>query len=192
MKNLQANNENLSDEELLEEYRRLPESDVIGTLFNRYVHLVYGLCLKYLKSRADAQDAVMSIFESITEKLKTHEVKYFKSWLYSVAKNQCLMYLRSARGREVINGEFMEMEVVMHPIDEQDGNPLDGDLQALEDCMKKLRQDQQTCVRLFFLQQKSYQEIVNCTTFSLSKVKSYIQNGKRNLKICLEKKHVKG
>lgn len=178
----------LSDEDLLLRYQSTHEGQWMGALYHRYLHLVYGLCLKYLKSRDDAQDAVMNIYESITEKLKRHEVQHFKSWLYMVAKNHCLMQLRRQKPQENVNGAFMENEPVLHPIMEEDY--LDKNLAALEECMQLLREDQQVCVRLFYLEQKSYEEVSQQTTFALKKVKSYIQNGKRNLKICLEQKHV--
>lgn len=192
LKIFSENRDEPDDEELLDQYRKFPASQVIAVLYKRYMHLVYGLCLKYLKSREDAQDAVMNIFETITEKLKTHKVEYFKSWLYMVAKNHCLMELRKRDGTERINGRFMENELVVHPMveDTREVIDIDDDLNALERCIEELRPDQQLCVKLFYLQQKSYREIVEKTAFKLTKVKSYIQNGKRNLKICLEKNHV--
>lgn len=185
----EVNTEEYSDEELLKRYHETSGPEVIGILYKRYLHLVYGLCLKYLKSREDAQDAVMNIFESLTEKLKHHKVTYFKSWLYMVSKNHCLMELRKSEKIKLINGSYMENEVIMHPTGEKDS--IDSDLEALERCLQELRTDQQQCVRLFYLEKKSYQEIVDLQSIKLTKVKSYIQNGKRNLKICLEKHHVK-
>lgn len=176
-----------SDELLLERYRKSGGQEVIGVLFERYMHLVYGLCLKYLKDREDAQDAVMVIFESLSEKLHSHEVRYFKSWLYMVSKNHCLQELRKVRPIENINGSLMEMEYSMHPIEE--GPDIDDDLNALEKCLQQLREDQQLCVRLFYLQELSYGQVSKRTSFSLKKVKSYIQNGRRNLKNCLKKQH---
>lgn len=180
--------EDLTDEELLVQYRKRNSMHVIGILYNRYTHLVYGLCLKYLKSREDAQDAVMSIFELLPEKLKKHEVKFFKSWLYIVATNHCLILLRKRAGTEKTNGRFMENEELTHLLFEEDN--IGNDLVALQACLEELRSDQRICVSLFYLNEKSYQDIVEQTSFKLNKVKSYIQNGKRNLRICLEKKHV--
>lgn len=178
----------MSDEELLGRYRSSGDTEWLGVLYDRYLHLVYGLCLKYLKSREDGQDAVMNIFEALTEKLLTYEVMHFKSWLYTVAKNHCLMELRKRKGN--VDGFFMENEPALHLNEEE--KDMDNDLEALEDCLKGLKEDQQQCVRLFYLQQKSYNEIAQDTSFTVKKVKSYIQNGKRNLKLCLERKNVKG
>lgn len=184
---LSSNTDNTSDEELLRQFEETNDHKVIGDLFSRYVHLVYGLCLKYLKDRDVAQDAVMNIFESLHTKLKTHEVTFFKSWLYMVSKNHCLMELRKLKPTEKINGAFMENELMMHPIEEE--GPIDENLENLEDCLRQLRADQQTCIRLFYLKQMSYDEVSARTKFAMKKVKSYIQNGKRNLKICLDRKH---
>ncbi|WP_421892817.1 RNA polymerase sigma factor [Marinoscillum sp.] len=189
MKFISSNTDSQTDETLLIRYRKTGDKALIGVLFNRYVHLVYGLCLKYLKDRPQAQDAVMAVFESLMGKLQNHEVRYFKSWLYMVAKNHCLMELRKAGTSENLNGSVVENEVFLHPIEEAHAD-IDDDLEAMEKCLEQLRADQQRCVRLFYLQELSYEEVSKQTSFALKKVKSYIQNGKRNLKICIEKQHV--
>ncbi|WP_258102646.1 RNA polymerase sigma factor [Marinoscillum sp. MHG1-6] len=178
----------LNDEDLLRNFQVRGDAEALGFLYDRYLHLVYGLCLKYLKSREAAQDAVMDIYEILTRKLPDQEVRFFKSWLYMVSKNHCLMQLRKKDNGVVMEESFMEFLDDTHLNDEP---PVDSDLKALEDCISALRPDQQQCVRLFYLQQKSYAEIVAASSFKMSKVKSYIQNGKRNLKICLEQKHVR-
>lgn len=151
------------------------------------MHLVYGLCLKYLKSSADSQDAVMSIYEKISQSLLSTEVQHFKSWLYMVSKNYCLMELRKSNP-EKTGDVFMESDAAMHLNDTDD--LLEGKLTALEECIEGLKDDQKECVKLFFLSKKSYQEVNEATGINLKKVKSNIQNGKRNLKICLEAKNV--
>ncbi len=177
-----------SDADLIAAYKSDGDPEALGILFQRYMHLVYGLCLKYLKSREESQDAVMIIFEQLTEKLRFQEVTYFKSWLYIVAKNHCLMTLRKQNNLKEFNGLVMENEAVVHPNDEYE---VDNDLEALKECMDGLKDKQKECVSLFYLKQKSYEEITHTTSFSMKEVKSSIQNGKRNLKNCLEAKHVK-
>ena len=147
--------------------------------------MVYGVCLKYLKDRDDAKDGVMQLYEKLTEILKTHDVQYFKSWLYVTARNQCLMQLRSKKGKftEEISSTLMETASEVHL---EDGVELESNLGKLDQCIEKLNPEQKICVRLFFLEQKCYKEITNITGFDLNKVKSFIQNGKRNLKICME------
>lgn len=151
------------------------------------MHLVYGLCLKYLKNRDDSQDATMAIYEQISQKLLTTEVKHFKSWLYMVSKNHCLMELRK-KNPEIHSDVFMESPDVVHLND--DKVALENDLNALEECIEELKEQQKHCVKLFFLEKKSYQQVNEETGIDLKKVKSHIQNGKRNLKLCLESKHV--
>ena len=166
MKLFSSNSDQRTDEDLLTSYRSSLDSEIIGLLFNRYVHLVYGLCLKYLKDRDEAQDAVMEVFESLQKKLLTHEVQHFKSWLYMVSKNHCLMQLRKQTNTEKMNGSVMENELIMHPIEEE--RPIDEDLSALEGCLEQLREDQQQCVRLFYLKQHSYEEVSQLTSFALN------------------------
>ncbi len=151
------------------------------------MHLVYGLCLKYFKNRDDSQDATMAIYEDISIKLLTTEVQHFKSWLYMVAKNHCLMELRK-KNPEIHNDIFMESTEAVHLND--DKIELERDLEALEDCIEQLKLDQKDCVKRFFLEKKSYQQVNEETGIDLKKVKSHIQNGKRNLKMCLESKNV--
>jgi RNA polymerase sigma factor (sigma-70 family) len=182
------NRKELEDDVLLRRYSEQGDMESLGILYDRYLHLVYGLCLKYLKSRDASQDAVMDIYEILATKLKTQEVSYFKSWLYMVSKNHCLMILRKPRTTKVLVDENMESEYVLHPNEE---DSLEDDLLALEDCIEQLKEDQKQCVRMFYLDRKSYDEIAGLSDHKLEKVKSYIQNGKRNLKICLEGKHVK-
>ena len=177
-----------TDKLQLELYRDSGSSEIIGELYNRYMHLVYGLCLKYLKNREDAQDAVMSIYEHISIKLLDTEVKHFKSWLYMVSKNHCLMQLRK-NNPEITTEIFMDSRDDVHLNDEK--IKLEEDLNALEECMEKLNEEQKVCVQLFFLQKKSYQEVHETSGLEMKKVKSHIQNGKRNLKICLEEKNVR-
>jgi RNA polymerase sigma factor (sigma-70 family) len=177
---------NLSDEELVSRYQESESLEIVGELYNRYTALVYGVCLKYLKDREESKDAVMQIFEKLIESLKTHHVKQFKGWLYVTARNHCLMQLRSQKGKkfEEISPFLMESGEELHL---QDGPEIEFDLSRLEKCMETLPDEQKRCVRLFYLEQKSYKEIAEMTGFDLSHVKSYIQNGKRNLKICMDK-----
>lgn len=174
-----------SDTELIAQYKATADSHWLGLLYTRYTALVYGVCLKYLKDRDDAKDAVMQLYEKLSEVLKTHEVQHFKSWLYVTARNQCLMQLRSQKGKftEEISDSLMETASEMHL---EEGVALESNLGKLEQCIEKLNPEQKICVRLFFLEEKCYKEIVQLTGYDLNKVKSFIQNGKRNLKICME------
>ncbi|MCB8994745.1 MAG: sigma-70 family RNA polymerase sigma factor [Bacteroidales bacterium] len=166
--------------------------EVLGELYSRYMHLVYGVCLKYLKNREESKDAVMQIFEKLVQDLPGYEIQNFKSWLYSVSKNFCLMQLRSEKSRDKKFDlwkndpeNFMESEEVSHPLD------TDLNAAALKDCIEKLKREQKLCVDLFYYQNKSYREISILEAVDEKKVKSLLQNAKRNLKICLENKHVR-
>ncbi|HYK77391.1 MAG TPA: sigma-70 family RNA polymerase sigma factor [Daejeonella sp.] len=171
---------------MLREYRRTGDLNVLGKLYGQYMHLVYGLCLKYFKDEEQSKDAVMQIFEQLVSKLRVHEVSNFKSWLYTLARNYCLMALRVSSKHEMLRMDenFMENEAVVH-LDIDDTK--ERKLNMLENCLEKLPEEQQKTVRLFYLEQKCYKEVSEITGYDLNKVKSYIQNGKRNLKICIEK-----
>ena len=178
-----ARPDDADDVQLLQRYRKSDDLAVLGTLYQKYMQLIYGVCLKYLNDEELAKDAVMNIFEELITKVKNHDIQQFRSWLYVLARNHCLMQLRSGRKMETVEvDDFMEFDPVLHPED----NDRETALTALEKCMDKLKEGQKQSVDLFYLKQKCYQEIANETGFSLNEVKSYIQNGKRNLKICLE------
>jgi|TARA_R110000737_G_scaffold350514_1_gene389719 RNA polymerase sigma factor (sigma-70 family) len=170
-----------TDEELVNAYAQKPSRDILQVLFERYGHLVLGLCIKYLKQIENAEDMCASIFEKLPALLIKHEVKYFKSWLYQVSRNECLMVLRKKKTYNV------PAEDVHLAIEEpEDSNSKEKEIQLLENALKELKEEQRNCVILFYLEEMSYQEISNKIGVEIKKVKSYIQNGKRNLKIKLE------
>jgi RNA polymerase sigma-70 factor (ECF subfamily) len=179
-------NQSLSDGELIKLYKQSGESLHLGTLYSRYTSLVYGVCLKYLNDREDAKDAVMQLFEKLIDLLLKHEVENFKSWLYVTARNHCLMHLRANKGKfvEEFSVQHMENPMLLHLEEEPE---MEQNLTKLEKCIAELMSDQQQCIRLFYLNELCYKEIARVTGFELVQVKSYIQNGKRNLKICMER-----
>ena len=176
----------INESEILIEYRNTGNLQLLGNLYENYMPLVYGLCLKYFKDEEKSRDAVMQIFEELIPKLRIHQVNNFKSWLYTLARNHCLMAIRSSSKNDfvMIDEHFMESESVLHLNKEE--IPEDR-LILMEECMKTLSEEQRISVNLFYLEQKCYKEVSDMTGFDLKKVKSFIQNGKRNLKICIEK-----
>ncbi len=183
---LTSSNHELSDTTLLDRYRQSNDLTLLGVLYQRYMTLVYGVCLKYLKDREESRDAVMQIFEKLIGSLKAHEVTHFKSWIYVTARNHCLMKLRAEKGKKSIeiSETLMETDSLIHLDDEPE---LEVNLSKLEKCIETLVAEQKQCVALFYLQQRCYKDIVELTGHDDKKVKSYIQNGKRNLKICMER-----
>lgn len=175
-----------SDSDLILKFKETGDLAFVSELFTRYTSMTYGVCLKYLRDRDEAKDAVMQVFEKLPGSLKVHEVVNFKSWLYVTVRNLCLMQIRSKRGKftEDLSQASVESAFLLHPTEEPE---LEGDLNRMEKCIEELAAEQKECVRLFFLQEKCYKEITETTGFEMSKVKSYIQNGKRNLKICMER-----
>jgi len=189
IKLFKKNQSPLTEGELLAKYRQTGEVRLIGELYQPYMQLVFSVCYKYLKDEEESKDAVMNIFEKLVSNLKIHEVDNFKAWLHQVARNHCLMLLRSQKAF-VSAAEFDEVhqtEIEVYEIDDDDALKLDENLTALEKCMESLIQEQRVSVSLFFTKEKCYREISEETGFDLGKVKSYIQNGKRNLKICMDK-----
>lgn len=176
-----------TDADLIAKYQRSGKLDVLAALYQRYMNLVYGVCLKYFDEDA-SKDAVMQIFEELIGKLKVHEVQNFKSWLHVLSRNHCLMKLRSMKNREskqvsIDDNLVMENGEIPH---HDHGTSLEDNLQAMEKCLETLPEEQKRSVDLFYLQEKSYREVSALTGYDMNKVKSYIQNGKRNLKICMD------
>jgi RNA polymerase sigma-70 factor (ECF subfamily) len=178
--------ENLSDAELIAKYQTNGHKKYLSPLFERYSHLLFGLCMKYFKDDATSKDAVLAIFEKLIVDLKKQEVKSFKSWIYVVAKNHCLMQIRSRTTAEKKLNEYEhQQQFENYPVDEN----MEVKLTHLEEVIEELKEEQRECIKLFFMEEKCYQEIVVITGYPLKKVKSYIQNGKRNLKIKLMEKY---
>ena len=175
-----------TDEDLVAAYRVHQQQEVLAELFMRYKDLIYGVCVKYLKDQDSAADAVMNIYEELVKKLHNHDVENFKSWVYVLAKNHCLMDLRRQKKMPTteFQPEFMQSAEFAH-LD----NVLEKEqrLTSLEGCIEQLNEEQKTSIRMFYLENKCYNDIAEFTGQDWNKVRSLIQNGRRNLKICMEK-----
>lgn len=172
-----------TDEELVTLYKLERSSTCIAIIYERYGHLVMGTCMKYLKNEVESQDITMQIFEELHSKLLKHEINYFKSWLYMVTKNECFMFLRKSKIQNTT--DFSESYDVEQTI--EDVKSKEKSLELLENAIEDLKPEQKRCVKLFYLEEKSYQQISAELNLSLMQVKSAIQNGKRNIKLQLEK-----
>jgi RNA polymerase sigma factor (sigma-70 family) len=209
---------NFSDTELVRKFRETRDNVIVGELFKRYTHLVFGVCLKYLKDEDKAKDGVMEVFEKILTGLHRHDIDNFKGWLYMVAKNYCLMYFRSKKNHvelpayltgdsseDSFDSSFHSFSHLQESDGRKTGEPLNMEfisnihltgedsekqLSLMEEAIKELKKQQKLCIELFYLQEKSYEEVAKITGYTLKEVKSYIQNGKRNLKISMITKSV--
>ena len=184
LKNISSTNQ--SDQELVLLYRQSGDLNILGELYQRYMELAYGVCLKYLKDPEQAQDAVMQIFEELVSKLKKHEVENFRGWLHQVAKNHCLMQLRTPKSLKTVEISPLlmqnEEDVHLNGMLEKEEN-----FAKLENCIASLSDEQRTMIKLFYLEGKCYNEIVEITGQDWNRVRSSIQNGRRNLKLCMDK-----
>ena len=170
-----------SDEQLLSLYKQKPLSRIIGEFYQRYGHLVFGTAMKYTKNKFDAEDITMVIFEKLPQKLAMHDIQNFKGWLYMVSKNECLMLLRKKGSITTELTKELESEDTLNQKENQEIQ-----LNLMEEAIETLKEEQKICIKLFYLDRKSYQEITELLAIDLNTVKSAIQNGKRNLKIKLE------
>ena len=183
-----------SETELLMEYRQKGDLSILGKLYEPQMEMVFAIAMKYFKDEDEAKDTVMALFEELILKLRTHEVENFQAWLGMVTRNYCLMALRKKNlvlvDSKILNNEkefkdnFMEFSNSEHLTDNWD---LEQNLTNLERCLEILNKEQKQSVELFFMQEKTYQEVSQLTGYEINKVKSYLQNGKRNLKNCMEK-----
>lgn len=178
---------NYSDTDLIAAFLEKNDNAFVGILYQRYGHLVLGLCIKYLKNKDEAQDAVIQIFTNLLSDLKKYKIEYFKSWLYVYSKNFCLMELRK---RQSLLKKELELKDNIHLImDSQSSEHLEEkekQIVLMEKAIEHLSEHQKMCIDLFYLKNKSYLEITELTGYSANDVKSHIQNGKRNLKLKLE------
>ncbi|MBS1663122.1 MAG: sigma-70 family RNA polymerase sigma factor [Bacteroidetes bacterium] len=181
----------ITDQELLERWYSDHNNQWLGTLLQRYTLLLLGVCMKYIKEEEEARDCVQQIFVKVITELSKYRVDYFKSWIYTIARNHCLMKLRDQHGR---SSELSDTMLAAWD-DEPGKNPhqeKEQHLQWMSQSLGELGKEQQLCVTLFYLEKKSYQEIASTTGFTLMQVKSHIQNGKRNLKLLMDRKAGEG
>jgi RNA polymerase sigma factor (sigma-70 family) len=174
----------LTDQEILKHFYADHNNEWLGSLLERYTLLLYGVSMKYLKNPEEARDAVQQIFLKVITELHKYEVSYFSSWIYMIAKNHCLILLRNQK-------RGFPVDRMTEPVAEtEDPDPLKDEslLRDLKEALKHLNPEQRTCIRMFYLEKKTYQSIASETGYNILKVKSYIQNGKRNLRLLLEKK----
>jgi RNA polymerase sigma-70 factor (ECF subfamily) len=175
-----------TDDQLLDRFKQTGDQQALAELYLRYSELLYGVCLKYLEDAEEAKDAVMNIYQELLVKVPRHEIQNFKSWVYVLTKNHCLMHLRSAKKNITVSLE-------QHAVQSDDFSHLDSVIEKeeafkrLEQCIKKLPGEQQQSIKLFYYENKCYNEIAETTSMDWNKVRSLIQNGRRNLKICMEK-----
>lgn len=166
-----------NDNELIKELVATKNNFIIGIIYERYSYLVMGVCLKYLKDEADAKDICSKVFEELEGKILRYEIKHFKSWLFQLVKNECLMFIRQNKFSFISSSEIEDFH-----IDFETKEILEEKLKAIEIAIPSLNNEQKNAITLFYLEDKSYQEISNLSNIDLNKVKSLIQNGKRNLK----------
>ena len=178
------NHKEKSDKEVLEIFDKEGNNEWLGILLQRYTLLLFGVCMKYLKNEEDARDAVQQIFLKVINELGKYKVDYFKSWLYMVAKNHCLMNLRKKRIiyelDESVSPASAETDKEIHVTKEKT-------LTRVSEALLLLHKEQRDCVSMFYLDNNSYMQICEKTGYSLMQVKSFIQNGKRNIRIQLER-----
>jgi RNA polymerase sigma-70 factor (ECF subfamily) len=180
-----------SDESLVQEYYRSGNKAMVGDLFERHVRTVFGVCLFYFRDKERARDAVMQIFEKLISELRKNEVKNFQAWLSFVVRNHCISELRKKKGKHFLPETYLDFEVEEANLEEEEKIARVNEEQLLhymKQVLPALKESQRVCVEAFYLKNLSYQEISEMTGYALNEVKSYIQNGKRNLKLMIEEK----
>ncbi len=175
----------LTDTELVQMYKQSTDQNLLATLYKRYADLVFGVCLKYLKDADAAADAGLDIYEELVKKVLKHEIDYFKGWLHTLTRNHCLMKLRSQKNKRTVDlpDHLMQIEEAVHL---NGAVEKEATLTLMEGCIEQLNVDQKKVVQLFYLQEKCYNDITAITGLEWNMVRSHIQNGRRNLKLCME------
>ena len=176
----------LTDNELVKQYKATADKQLVGELYKRYTHLVLGMCIFYFKDKDVAKDIVLQIFEKLFEELKKREVENFKGWLTFVVRNYCISELRKMQAQLNRDLEYQyEVKMQSVEVDKEEAEEEEQKLEQLEKALETLNPFQKKCIELFYLKNMSYIQIVELTGYSVNEVKSYIQNGKRNLKMIM-------
>lgn len=175
----------ISDQQLLENFHRDKDNQWLGILLQRYTILLFGVGMKYLNNADDARDLVQVVFLKAITELQKYKVDNFKPWIYQVAKTTCLMKLRKKNGRTT---ELKEEQTIFVGTDYFESLEMEQKMQLMDESIHDLNEEQKQCVTLFYLEKKSYSEIAEATGYPITKVKSSLQNGRRNLRIAINKK----
>jgi RNA polymerase sigma factor, sigma-70 family len=178
----------VDDHELIAKYKETEDQQYLSDLFKPYMTLVYGSCLKYFKNVHEAEDAVMDVYERLVSKVLTSDIRYFKSWLYMVTRNHCLEKLRkeSTHAAKISEAELMHYQDQFHP----DNVDKEKEAVFVTQCIENLNENQKECINLFYFKKMSYLDISQKIDISVGSVRSRIQNGRRNIKICMERKNL--
>jgi RNA polymerase sigma-70 factor (ECF subfamily) len=176
----------MTDQELLDHYYTDGNTRWLGLLLSRYTVLLFGVSMKYLKNDEEAKDAVQYVFLKVLTEIPKYKVAWFKSWIYMITRNHCLMLLRNkGQTRSLEEHHHVEKDEYTEKATLEEMEIM---LKRMDEAVNELSEEQRICITMFYLQKQSYQEIADHTGFSMLQVKSYIQNGKRNLKITLQKR----
>lgn len=178
---------NYPDEELLKLFQENQANEIWEELYERYMPLVYGVCMNILRDKKSSEDTCMYLFELLPDFMIRYNITHFKSWLFTIARNHCYAKRKTSVAFKEIPAEQLEDSIPEEPTDYVE-ELFSVKLEFLGDCLNSIKEEHRICIQLFYYEQKSYQEIADITHFTLKNVKSFIQNGKRNLKICIEKK----
>jgi RNA polymerase sigma factor (sigma-70 family) len=174
----------MSDIELIALYKRSHDKQLVGELYKRYAHLVLGMCIHYFKDKDTAKDIVIQIFEKLFDELKKREVENFRAWLTFVVRNHCISEIRKLQTLQSREQEY-EKDLKTGLSITEDGPETEKQIEQLESALNELNPLQKKCIELFYYKNMSYAQIVDITGYSINEVKSYIQNGKRNLKLIM-------
>ena len=148
--------QHISDNTLLEKFYADKDNQWLGILLQRYTMLLFGVCMKYLKNEDDAKDSVQQVFLKAIAELHKYKVAYFKSWIYMVAKNHCLMKLRDKQGKTPALLNEQSMAIEEEAVSVQAHLDKDRMLDAMTAAIEELNAEQKQCVTLFYLDKKSY------------------------------------
>lgn len=176
----------ISDAELLNNYLATTDNKWLGILLQRYTLMLFGVGMKYLKDEEAAKDVVQQVFLKVIKELPKYKVDYFKSWIYMIAKNHCLMQLRNKNITTTALPVHLEATGATDTELKKELEEKEGHFTRMEKALQQLNTDQKICIELFYLHKKTYQQITAEHPYDIKQVKSHIQNGKRNLKIIME------
>jgi RNA polymerase sigma-70 factor (ECF subfamily) len=173
--------QHISDEELFVRYKTEKSDACLNELWKRYSHLIKAAAMKYVKDREAAKDIEQQVMQKIVELPSDYSIEKFAAWIGVVVRNAALMSLREEKRMSTLSQELRTHE-------EDDEKVIDEDIERMEKKLTLLNKAQQMCLRLFYLEDKSYREVGIISGYSQDEVKSHIQNGKRNMKNLLSKK----
>ncbi|MFQ5674351.1 MAG: RNA polymerase sigma factor [bacterium] len=174
------------DNATIRSYLETRDVRYLGRLYEAYKKTIFWHCLKMVGNEEDAKDLASETFIRTFDRIEDFKLGApFCPWLMRIATNLCIDHLRKKNRYKFYKFDETHSAVAIQNESEPKQPMISGE--RIIEKLKKLKPLQKRCFCLFYIHNLTYKQIAELTGYPLGKVRSYIQNGKRNFKLLMEK-----